>query len=92
MYFLHATNPKNPYVEYEVVSENGNEFSEGNEDYTEFIVQVDVFHVGNYLKLVNTIKNKMIAKGFTREQAIDLYEDKTKLNHKAMRFSISLPK
>lgn len=91
VYFLHATNPRNPYIEYEVVSENGNEFSEGEENYTEYLVQVDVFHTGNYIKLVDAIKAKMISQGFTREQAVDLYEDKTKLNHKAMRFSISLP-
>lgn len=91
VYFLHANNPKIPYIEYEVISETGDEFSEGKEDYTKYLVQIDIFDTGNYTKLAKTIKEKMISAGFNRDQAVDLYEDKKKLNHKAMRFNISLP-
>lgn len=91
VYFLHANNPKTPYVEYEVISETGDEFSEGKEIYTKYLVQIDIFDTGNYTKLADTIKKKMIEQGFNREQSVDLYEEKKKLNHKAMRFNISLP-
>ncbi|WP_430487031.1 hypothetical protein [Clostridium sp. B9] len=37
------------------------------------------------------IKKELIKNGFNREQGADLYEDKTELFHKAMRFNISLP-
>ncbi|MGL4569636.1 MAG: prohead protease [Clostridium sp.] len=91
VYFIHANNPKVPYVEYEVISESGNEYYEGTEKYTEYLVQVDIFSHSDYSELEDTIKNKMIAAGYSRDQAIDLYENKTELLHKAMRFNISLP-
>lgn len=91
VYFLHANNPKTPYVEYEVISERGAEFSEGKERYTTYLVQVDIFSKTDYTDLETTIKNIMINNGYIRDNAADLYEEKTGLYHKAMRFNISLP-
>ncbi|NFC82591.1 prohead protease, partial [Clostridium botulinum] len=49
VYFLHAVNPdKKLYLEYEIVNEYGVEYSEGNEDYTTYIVQLDIFSTGDY--------------------------------------------
>nr|WP_206155051.1 prohead protease [Clostridium muellerianum] len=91
IFFLHANNPnKKLYLEYEIVNEFGTEFSEGNEEYTEYTVQIDIFSTGDYTQLENIVKKHMINSGFSRDMAADLYEEETGLNHKAMRFNISL--
>ncbi|NFC75163.1 prohead protease, partial [Clostridium botulinum] len=82
---------KKLYLEYEIVNEYGVEYSEGNEDYTTYIVQLDIFSTGDYTELENTVKRIMIHNGFNRDMAADLYEKETGLYHCAMRFNISLP-
>lgn len=91
VYFLHANNPKNPYIEYEVVNEYGIEHDENEEKYTRYIVQVDIFSKKDYTEIENIVKKHMLNAKFERDMAADLFEDKTGLNHKAMRFSIDLP-
>ncbi|WP_409069880.1 prohead protease [Clostridium sp. FAM 1755] len=92
VYFLHAVNPdKKLYLEYEIVNEYGVEYSEGNENYTTYIVQLDIFSTGDYTELENTVKRIMIHNGFNRDMTADLYEKETGLYHCAMRFNISLP-
>lgn len=91
VYFLHANNPnKSMYLEYEIINEFGVEYSEGNEDYTTYVVQIDIFSTGDYTELEETVKKHMISNGFNREMAADLYEKETGLYHKAMRFNIGL--
>lgn len=91
-YFIHAVNPnKELYLEYEIVNEYGAEFSEDSEDFTSYVVQVDIFSTADYTELENTVKKTMIKNGFVRDTAADLYEKETGLYHKAMRFNISLP-
>lgn len=91
VYFLHANNPtKDLYIEYEIINEYGADYSENKEDYTTFIVQIDIFSTGDYTTLESTVKKVMIENGFNRDMAADLYEEKTGLRHKAMRFSIDL--
>jgi hypothetical protein len=92
VYFLHANNPnKQLYLEYEIVNEFGVEYSEGNEAFTTYVVQIDIFSTGDYTKLENAVKKIMIQNGFNRDMAADLYEKETGLFHKALRFNISLP-
>ncbi|MFC4780895.1 prohead protease [Eubacterium multiforme] len=91
VHFLHANNPKIPYLEYEVISENGEEFAESREIYTNYLIQVDIFSKGDYTELEEIIKKEMLKAGYCRDQAVDMYEKDTKLYHKAMRFNISLP-
>lgn len=91
VYFLHANNPIEPYIEYEVIREQGDEFAEGEERYTNYLVQVDIFSKSDYTNLENEIKKQMKNNGYIRDNAVDLYEKDTKLYHKAMRFNISLP-
>lgn len=91
VYFLHATAPnKQLYLEYEVINEYGADFSEGEEDFTTHLVQIDIFSTGDYTELEETVKKVMTANGFRREMAADLYENETGLYHKAIRWNISL--
>lgn len=92
VYFLHANNPdKKLYLEYEIINEYGEEYSEGTEDFTTYIVQIDIFSTGDYTQLEEIVKKIMLQNGFNRDIGNDLYEKDTKLYHKAMRFNISLP-
>ncbi|NRT32648.1 prohead protease [Clostridium beijerinckii] len=90
VYFLHAENPKPPYVEYEIFDENGEEWAENKEIATNYYVQVDIFSEKDYTDLENKIKEIMINAGFNRSMCADLYENDTQLFHKAMRFFITL--
>lgn len=89
VYFLHATSPTTPYLEYEIYDENGEEWAENKEIATTYYIQVDIFSKTDYTNLENLIKEKMINAGFDRSMCADLYED-TGLYHKAMRFFITL--
>lgn len=92
VYFLHANNPnKEMYLEYEIIDEYGAIYSEGNEDFTTYLVQIDIFGTGDYTELEDIVKKHMKNNGFNRGMAADLYEKDTGLYHKAMRFNISLP-
>lgn len=91
VHFLHANNPEVPYIEYEILRETGGAYAEGKETFTNYLVQVDIFSKNDYSDLEKEIKTAMLNAGYNRGQARDLYEEKTKLKHKAMRFNISLP-
>lgn len=92
VFFLHANNPnKKLYLEYEIINEFGAEYSEGNEDFTSYIVQIDIFSIGDYTELEEAVKKHMKNNGFNREMCADMYEKDTQLYHKAMRFNIGLP-
>lgn len=86
VYFLHASNPKTPYVEYEIYDEFGEEWAENIEVATSYYVQVDIFSYEDYTEIENKVKEKMISADFQRTMAADMYEEDTKLYHKAMRF------
>jgi len=91
VFFLHANNPnKSMYLEYEIINEYGTEYSEGKEDYSTYVIQVDIFSTGDYTECEEVVKKVMIENGFNRDMAADLYEKETGLYHKAMRFNISL--
>lgn len=91
VFFLHSNNPdKSLYLEYEIINEYGIDYSEGKEDYTTYVVQVDIFSTGDYTECEEVVKKAMLENGFNRDMAADLYEKETGLYHKAMRFNISL--
>ncbi|WP_010293535.1 hypothetical protein [Clostridium senegalense] len=90
VFFLHANNPnKEMYLEYEIINEYGKEYSEGEERETTYIVQVDIFSTGDYSQVEEKVKEIMLKNGFNRDSAVDLYEEDTKLYHKAIRFNIT---
>lgn len=91
VHFIHAKKASTPYLEYEVISEREAYSEEGNEKYTNYLVQVDIFSEGDYSSLEEAVKKELIKDGFIREQGADLYEKETGLYHKVMRFSIELP-
>lgn len=92
VHFIHAMNPKIPYLEYQVINSRGSDYSEGDIDYINHLVQVDIFSNGDYSELEKTIVNIMLKEGFELVPGSpDLFEEKTQLYHKPLRFNIDLP-
>lgn len=88
VYLLKAPdNTVAPYIEYEVISENGSLYAENEELYTTYMVQIDIFSEGNYKELVKEIKKVMKDNNFLKEFGGSLYEEKSKLFHYVLRFN-----
>jgi len=75
------------YITYFCYNEQGEEWAENVEIATGYYVQVDVWSDTDYVPLVAQVQAAMIAAGFIRTTAQDLYEPDTKTYHKALRFS-----
>ncbi len=76
-----------PSITYFFYNEYGQEYGDGEEIGTNYSLQVDVWHKGDYSSLVEQIKIKLKENGFYRVSADDLYEDDIKVHHKALRFN-----
>lgn len=95
VYYLHIPNiPKEgQYVEYEILNEYGEDYSDGQEILTTYRIQVDIFSYKadeKFFELEKEIRKAMLSNGFIKENVFDAYEKETKLYHKAMRFNITL--
>ena len=79
------------YIEYRIISDKDSDFA-GNKNLTEiYTIQIDIFSFYDYVELARTVKNILKAKGYIYIQGDgDLYEQDTKLYHKAMRFKYSM--
>lgn len=84
--FLTYMGTAHPYIVFNAIDERSHFLADNAEQATEYTVQIDVFNTGNYESLVESVKQAMIAAGFTRLNEYDLYEPDTKLFHKAIRF------
>lgn len=89
IYLLKAPdNTEAPYIEYEIIDENGSLYAENEEIKTNYRIQIDVFTKGSYTSIVKAIKNVMKENGFMKEFGGSLYEEDTKLFHYILRFNI----
>lgn len=89
IYLLKAPdNTVAPYIEYEILNENGSLYAENEELATTYIVQIDVFTKGSYTAIVKVIKKLMKENGFMKEFGGSQYEEDSKLFHYVLRFNI----
>lgn len=89
IYLLKAPdNTTAPYVEYEVLDEQGSIYAENEEIGTTYRIQVDVFTKGSYTAIVKAIKSAMKENGFMKEFGGSRYEEDSKLFHYILRFNI----
>lgn len=89
IYLLKAPdNTTAPYIEYEVLNEEGSLYAENEEIETNYRIQIDVFTKGSYTTIVKAIKNVMKENGFLKEFGGSLYEEAPKLFHYILRFNI----
>lgn len=84
--FLIYSGTVRPYLVFNVIDERSHFLADNVEKATEYTVQVDVYHTGNYTSQVDAVKQAMIAAGFSRLSEYDLYEPDTAIYHKAIRF------
>lgn len=89
IYLLKAPdNTEAPYIEYEIIDENGSLYAENEEIATAYRVQVDIFTKGSYTAIRKAVKEVMKENGFAKEFGGSLYEEGTKLFHYILRFNI----
>ncbi|MVX64226.1 hypothetical protein GKZ28_11045 [Clostridium chromiireducens] len=78
------------YITFFNYLEQGEQYADNEEKATGYYVQVDVWSKSDYTEVVEKVENYMKAAGFTRTSAADLFEEDTKIYHKAMRFFIQM--
>jgi hypothetical protein len=76
-----------PYIEYEVLNENGSIYAENKELATTYTIQIDIFTKRSYTSIVKAIKNVMKENGFMKEFGGSRYEEDSKLFHYILRFN-----
>ena len=87
IYYIHAPQSSDLYVEYMFYNKKKSDFcSNKNMSFTHYI-QVDIFSKGDFTALENAIEEVMEEKGYSFITSADLYEDDTKLYHKALRYT-----
>lgn len=80
--------PPDTYCTYFVYNEQGEAWAENESISTGYYVQVDIWSKGNYSTLYQQVKAAMVSAGFHFSYAQDLYENDTKIFHKAIRFNV----
>lgn len=79
------------YVTFFNYLEQGEQYADNEEKETGYYIQLDVWSKSDYTELVENITNAMKAAGFRRTSAVDLFEEDTKIYHKALRYVITVP-
>jgi hypothetical protein len=74
------------YITFLLYDESGFLFADDTEQETAYYVQIDVWSKNDYTDLVDQVKSILSNAGFAKTSAVDLYEQDTKIYHKAMRF------
>lgn len=88
IYLLKAPdNTTAPYIEYEVLNEEGSLYAENIEIETSYKIQIDIFTKDSYTAIKNVIKKVMKEKEFIKEFGGSLYEEGPKLFHYILRFN-----
>jgi len=84
--FQNYTGSATTYITYFCYTEQGEAWAENEEIATGYYVQVDIWSKANYTTLEGQVMAAMIAAGFNRTSAQDLFEKDPKIFHKAIRF------
>lgn len=80
------TGKETTYITFFTYLAQGEQFADDEEIVTGHYIQVDVWSKGNYVDVVDEVKNRMKQAGFRRRLEHDLYENDTKIYHKVLRF------
>ncbi|KMJ54993.1 hypothetical protein AB685_29580 [Bacillus sp. LL01] len=84
--FLNYTGSDQTYITFFEYDQGALLEADDEEVSTVYYIQVDVYSPGNYLNLVNQVKQKMKQAGFKKNAETEMYENDTKLFHKVLRF------
>lgn len=78
-----------PYIEYEILDENGSLYAENKELETTYRLQIDIFTKGSYEAIRDKVKEILKEyKEFSKEFGGSNYEKDTKLFHYILRYYI----
>jgi hypothetical protein len=80
---------ENTYITFFNYLEQGEQYADNEEKATGYYIQIDLWSKNDYTELTKNITNAMKAAGFIRTYAADLFEEDTKIYHKAIRFFYS---
>lgn len=90
IHLLHAPElTGSPYIEYQIIADNGDLFEEGELTTGSVSIQVDIFTLGSYIEIRNAVKSVLAEKGYVYPGTggfQSLYEQETKLYHCVLRF------
>ena len=84
--FQNYTGSADTYITFFTYLDKPEQHADDAELTTGHYVQVDVWSKGDYTEAVNTVHQKMLGVGFTKQNFYDLYEQDLGIYHKAMRF------
>lgn len=88
--FQKYSGKENTYITFFNYLEQGEQYADNEEKVTGYYIQVDLWSKKDYTQIVKDIENNMKAAGFVRTSAADLFEEDSKIYHKAMRFFINI--
>lgn len=74
------------YITFSEYLQQGEVFSDDEENATGHYIQVNVFSKKNYSKIVDQVKKLLIEQGFIRKTEHGLYETDTQIYHRVIRF------
>ncbi|WP_432408638.1 hypothetical protein [Wukongibacter sp. M2B1] len=74
------------YITFFEYLQQGESFSDDDEETTGHYIQVDVWSKVNYNSIVTQVKELLGNVGFRRKSEYDLYEEETSVYHKVLRF------
>lgn len=84
--FQHYNGKADTYITFFTYLDQPEQHADDQEVITGYYVQVDVWSKRDYTQLVQDVHEKMVLAGFRKREFYDLYENDTKIYHKAMRF------
>lgn len=88
--FQKYSGKESTYITFFNYLEQGEQYADNEEKATGYYIQLDVWSKNDYIELIEKVKDRMRAAGFIRTFAADIFEDDTKIYHKAMRFFIQM--
>lgn len=74
------------YIVFQEYLQQGEGFSEDNEEITGHYIQVNIFSKTDYTSLVKDVKARLINVGFKRQNEYEIYENNTGFYNKIIRF------
>ena len=89
--FQKYSGKESTYITFFSYLEQGEQYADNEEKETGYYIQLDVWSKNDYTELVENVTNAMKAAGFRRTSAADLFEEDTKIYHKALRYVITVP-
>ena len=92
VYLLHAPDDtKAPYIEYEIIDEDGSLYAENKEIATTYRLQIDIYTEGSYKQIRDEIKKVLKEyENFSKEFGGSTYEKDTRLFHYILRYNIEI--